>query len=183
MLRQAGVAFRAQPSAVDETAVKQALLAEGAGPAAIARTLAEMKAVQVSRACPGALVVGADQTLACEDRLFDKPPDLAAARAMLRALAGRSHELHSAATVACDGVPIWRHVETARLVMRPLSEDFLDWYIATADPAILGSVGAYRVEATGAHLFTRIEGDLYTVLGLPLLALLDLLRRHELVPA
>ncbi|MFZ5791410.1 MAG: Maf family protein [Pseudomonadota bacterium] len=183
LLENAGLAFAAEPAPVDEEEAKRALEAEGADAAAIAEALAELKARAVSRRHPGAFVIGADQVLDCDGRRFDKPADLAAARAQLLALRGRTHELVSAAVVVRDGKRLWHHVGRARLTMRPFSDAFLDRYLAQAGPAILGSVGAYQLEGLGAQLFARIEGDHFTILGLPLLPLLDFLRTHGLVPA
>jgi septum formation protein len=176
MLRDAGVAFETAPARIDEEAVKAGLLAEGAGAADIAETLAEMKALRGSARAPGALVLGADQTLGCEGRLFDKPESLAAARAQLQALRGRTHTLFSAAVIAQDGAPIWRSVDRASLTMRPFSDAFLDEYLAACGDAALSSVGCYHLEGLGAQLFSRVQGDFFTVLGLPLLAVLGFLR-------
>jgi septum formation protein len=127
-------------------------------------------------------VIGADQVLDLEGRLFDKPPDLAAARAHLRALSGKAHTLTSAVAVARDGAIVWRRVETARLQVRPLAPDFIDAYLAAAGDTVLRSVGAYEVEGLGAQLFAAIAGDHFTIQGLPLLALLDHLRQSGVVP-
>lgn len=178
MLEAAGVPFAVEPARIDEAALKGALLAEGAKPREVADALAEIKAVSVSRRFPHALTLGADQVLAADGRLFDKPADLAAAKAQLRALSGRRHELVSAAVLARGGEAIWRCAETARLDMRPLSEAFLQCYVEAAGEDILSCVGAYRLEGLGAQLFERIEGDYFTVLGLPLFAVLDSLRRQ-----
>lgn len=183
LLENAGLAFAAEAAPVDEDEAKRALEAEGSDAAAIAAALAELKARAVSRRHPGAFVIGADQVLDCDGRRFDKPADLAAARAQLLALRGRTHELVSAAVVVRDGRPLWHHVGRARLTMRPFSDVFLDRYLAEAGDAILGSVGAYQLEGRGAQLFARVEGDYFTILGLPLLPLLDFLRAHGLVPA
>lgn len=178
MLREAGLDVDVAAPGVDEDAVKRALGAEQAPADHVALTLAELKAVRVSRSRPGALVIGADQTLVCNGVLFDKPPDLAHARAQLQALRGKAHELVSAAVVARAGAPLWRETQRARLVMRPFSDAFLDRYLEQVGADALGSVGAYRIEGLGAQLFARVEGDLFTVLGLPLLPLLEFLRGH-----
>lgn len=176
LLADVGVPVIIDPADVDEGAVKLELLGRGAGPGAVAMALAELKALTVAARHPGALVIGCDQVLAAGDRLFDKPADMAAARAHLLALRGRPHMLISAVAVACDGVILWRHDEAAHLSMRDFSDAFLDAYLAVAGPAVLGSVGAYALEGTGAQLFERIAGDHFTIQGLPLLALLDFLR-------
>ena len=178
MLSNAGLDFSIEPSGVDEDEVKLSLTAERASAQDVATTLAEMKARRVSTRRPGALVIGADSTLSCEGRLYDKPPTLAAARAQLEALSGRTHELVSYVLVAKDGARLWHTTETGRLTMRPLSPGFLDAYLARAGEAVCASVGAYQLEGLGAHLFSRIDGDYFTVLGLPLLPLLVFLAEH-----
>jgi septum formation protein len=183
LLRNAGLAVTIDPAAVDEDAAKESLRAAGAGPAAAATSLAELKARKVSLRHPGALVLGADQMLDCEGTWFDKPADLVAARRQLLALRGRRHVLHSAAVAVEDGVRLWHHVGEAGLTMRPFSERFLDDYIEAAGVDLLGSVGAYRLEGLGVQLFAAIAGDHFTILGLPLLALLDFLRGRQMLAA
>lgn len=182
VLEGAGVPFETAVAGVDEDAVKAALLAEGSTPREVADALAELKAIRISRGRPD-LVVGADQTLELDGRLYDKVDTLDAARERLKALRGRTHRLHSAVVVAKEGAPIWREAATATLVMRDFSDAFLEGYLAAEGEAALGSVGCYRLEGPGAQLFSRIEGDYFAILGLPLLGLLDLLRRHEVLPA
>jgi septum formation protein len=176
LLRAAGVPVIVDSPGVDEAEVKLSLRAAGAPPGALTETLAEMKAQRVSRRHPGRIVIGADQVLACEGAWFDKPETLDAAAAQLRRLRGKRHELVSSVVALRDGTRLWHVTDTARLTMRAFGETFLETYLAQAGPAILDSVGAYRLEGPGAQLFSRIEGDYFTILGLPLLPLLDFLR-------
>ena len=182
LLRRAGLHLRAEPARVDESEVKASLRAEQADAAAAAETLAELKASKISLRAPGALVIGADQILDCEGRWFDKPPDRAAAVAHLRALGGKTHTLATAVCVVRDGVRIWHHREAPRLTMRPLDGVYIESYLDAAGPEVLETVGAYRLEDLGAQLFTKVSGDYFTILGLPLLPLLGFLREHG-VPA
>ncbi len=182
LLRAAGVNVEIVPAHADEEAVKNALKAEGATAAQCAETLAELKAVQVSQRYDNALVIGADQMLECEGAWFDKPADMAGARDHLVALCGKTHVLPTAVCVALNGARIWHHVATPRLTVRPYSDTFIDDYLKAAGAAVLSSVGAYQLEGLGAQLFSKIEGDFFTILGLPLLPLLAFLREHEVVP-
>lgn len=182
MLEAAGVTFEADVPRVDEEAVKACLRAEGRQPRAQADALAELKALSVARRRPG-FVIGADQMLALEGEVFDKPKDAAEAREQLLRLKGRTHELFTAAAVAHEGAVIWRHVDTPRLTMRTFSERFLDEYLVRGGQDVLASVGAYQLEGLGAQLFERVEGDYFSVLGLPLLPLLGFLREHRIIDA
>ncbi|MGF1609694.1 MAG: Maf family protein [Kiloniellales bacterium] len=182
LLKNAGLAFAQDAARVDESAVKAALLAEGASPARAAETLSELKAQRVSPRHAGALVVGADQMLECEGRWFDKAAERGEAAANLRALSGKTHRLVSAVCLVRDGARLWHHVAEARLTVRPLSDDFIAAYLDAIGDAALDSVGAYQIEGLGAQLFSRIEGDPFTIMGLPLLPLLDFLRNHRVVP-
>jgi septum formation protein len=182
VLDGAGVAYEATVAGVDEDAVKAGLLAEGASVRDIADALAELKAIKVSRGRPE-LVIGADQTLELEGRLYDKAETLGEARDRLKALRGKPHRLHSAVVVAKAGSPIWREVVTATLTMRDFSDDFLEDYLAAEGEQALGSVGCYRLEGPGAQLFSKIEGDYFAILGLPIFGLFDLLRRHGALSA
>jgi septum formation protein len=178
LLTNAGLAFDIKVPGVDEDEVKLSLVAQKADAAAIATTLADLKSARVSARFPEAFTIGGDSTLACEGRLFDKPPTLAAARQQLLALRGKTHQLVSSVVVAKGGARIWHHTEAARLTMRPFSESFLDAYLKEAGETVTTSVGAYRLESVGAHLFSKIEGDYFTILGLPLLPLLSFLAGH-----
>lgn len=182
VLGGAGVPYEIAVAGVDEDAMKAGLLAEGAGPRDVADALAELKAVKVSRSRDG-LVIGADQTLELAGMLYDKAVDLDEMRERLREFRGKTHLLHSAVVVAKDGAPIWREVVSAKLTMRDFSDAFLESYLVTEGPQALSSVGCYRLEGPGAQLFARIEGDYFTILGLPLMGLLDLLRQHKVIAA
>jgi septum formation protein len=181
LLRNAGIAFAAAPAAIDEDEIKAAFRAEGRQAAECATALAEAKAARVARRHPGSLVIGADQMLVCDGVWFDKPVDLAAARAQLVALRGKRHELISAICVVRDGERLWHFVDRSSLTMRDFSDEFLDDYLAAVGNAALGAVGAYHLEGLGVQLFARIEGGYFAILGLPLLPLLDFLRGHGVV--
>ncbi len=178
VLAAAGLRFAAEAAAVDEAAIKEGAQAEGIPAGEAAMLLAEAKAARIARRHPGALVIGADQMLVCEGRWFDKPPDMATARAQLLALRGRPHELMTAMVCWRGGQRIWQHLARPRLVMREFSEAFLDAYLAAEGEAVLGSVGAYRLEGPGIQLFASVEGEHSAILGLPLLPLLGFLRQH-----
>lgn len=181
VLRNVGVAFDIRPAHVDEDAVKDSLLAGGAPLRNVADALAELKAARISIAAPDALVLGADQVLAFEGELVSKCESLDEARNLLHRLRGKTHELISALVLAKGGSAIWRHVETARLTMRDFSDDFLNDYLAAEGEGLLKGVGCYRLEGRGPQLFERIEGDYFTILGLPLVPLLAALRQHGMV--
>jgi len=176
VLAAAAIPLEVLPADIDERAIEA-----GAGmksPGDIAIMLARAKACAVAARVPGRLALGADQTLALGARLFAKPADPAAARDQLKRLRGRTHELHSAVVLARDGAVLFEHCEIARLAMRDFSDRFLDSYIEAAGSAVTASVGGYQVERAGIQLFERIEGDHFTILGLPLLPLLHYLRRE-----
>jgi septum formation protein len=183
LLNAAGVAFDVVSPHVDEDAVKESLLAEKAPPRDIADALAGLKASKVSTSHPGALVIGADLVLVFEGELISKMPDLAAARALLKRLAGHKHELVGAVVLAKDGAVVWRHVTRAELTMRNFSDAFLDGYLARQGDAILSSVGCYFLEGEGAQLFSHITGDYFTILGLSMIPLLNALREFGALPA
>ena len=181
ILQHAGLEVEQRPSGVDEDMVKTSLRAEGADAAHVALTLADLKAQHISRQDGDAFVIGADQMLDCNGTWFDKPPDLAHARGHLEALRGKAHQLVTAAVVVRAGARIWQHVDRATLTMRPLSDDFIDRYLDAVGEEACTTVGAYRLEGRGAQLFSKIDGDFFTILGLPLLPLLDFLRGHGIV--
>jgi septum formation protein len=182
MLEAAGVAFEVDVPRVDEEAAKAGLRAEGMKPRDQALALAELKALSVSQVRAG-FVIGADQMLALEGEVFDKPKSAAEGRDHLLRLRGRTHELVTAVVLARDGAVIWRQVDTPRLTMRAFSDEFLEDYIARAGDGVLTSVGAYQLEGLGAQLFERVEGDYFSVLGLPLLPFLAFLREQRVVGA
>lgn len=179
ILAAAGLRFETHPARIDERAVEAQ--ADFPAPPAAARLLARAKAQDVSRERPGQLVLGADQTLARGDVRMSKPPDRAGAAAQLRDLRGRSHQLHSALALVCDGTVLFEHVDTAHLTMRDFTDRFIELYLDLVGDAALASVGAYQLEGIGIHLFERVDGDYFTILGLPLLPLLAWLRDHEYV--
>ena len=181
MLQAAGVEIEIIPARVDEDELKLSLKQQGADPETAAIALAELKALQVSRSRPGRLVLGADQMLDCDGAWFDKPEDRAAARDQLLTLRGKTHRLTSAAVLARDGQRIWHHAAAAQLTMRAFTDTFLEFYLDQAGEAVLGSVGAYQLEGLGAQLFQKIDGDFFTILGLPLLPVLDILREQNVL--
>jgi septum formation protein len=181
LLEAAGVPFRVVPADVDEAALKRDL-GPGAAPAAVAEVLAAAKAEAVSRTSPRSLVIGADQVLALGDMLLDKPAGMAAARAQLRALRGSMHRLFSAVALAEGGRSVWTTVDSASLTMRQFSDPFLERYVAECGEGLSRSVGAYEIEGRGIQLFERVEGDQFTIIGLPLLPLLAELRARGAMP-
>lgn len=181
LLEAAGIPVEVIRPSVDERAIEADFLAMGGPPSGVAAALAEAKALSVSPAEPGRIVLSADQMLICEGRPFHKPEDVAAARRQLALLAGRRHELTSAFVLARDGQIIGRGTSSAALVMRALTPAFIDLYIAQAGPAATASVGGYQLEGLGIHLFERVDGDHFTILGLPVLGLLAALRGLDLL--
>jgi len=183
MLQAAGVDVEPCAALVDERSIKDALLSTAAKPRDIADALAEAKAVKVSRKMRDRLVLGCDQLLvSAEGHVFDKPETPDDARAHLARLSGNAHRLISAAVMCEAGEPVWRVVDTATMTMRPLSNDFIDQYVALYWDQIRHCVGCYRIEAEGAQLFTSVSGSQFTVIGLPLLPVLDYLRIRGLLP-
>jgi septum formation protein len=185
MLAAAGIAFTVEAADVDEPAIRKTLLAAGsaATPPQIADALARAKAEDVSQRHKGSLVIGGDQVLALGTELLTKAKDEATARATLKKLRGKTHELHSAVALAADGKVLWTHTGTARLKMRDFSDAFLEEYLTRAGDRIGQSVGAYELEGLGVQLFDKIEGDYFTILGLPLLPLLAELRAQGMIAA
>ena len=181
MLRSAGVDVTTEPARIDEDSIKDAMLSEGAPPRDVADKLAEMKALRISSRNAGKLVLGADQVLVHQDKLLSKVNDLNSARSQLLSLKGDRHKLISAAVIALDGQPIWRHVGQATLHMRPFTDDFLDEYLSAIGDLALTSVGCYHLEGRGAQLFSRVDGDYFTILGLPLLEVLGFLRARDVL--
>jgi septum formation protein len=176
LLEAAGIPVVAHTADIDERRLETEV--SSLQTAEIAALLARAKALSVAKSFPGRLVLGADQILTFEGQRFAKPVNRVAARAQLRAFAGRTHELHSAVAVVQDEATLFQRADTARLTMRSFSDEFLDSYLDAAGDAVTASVGAYQLEGPGIQLFERIEGDYFTVLGLPLLPTLDFLRRH-----
>jgi septum formation protein len=179
LLKNAGIAFEAIPADIDERALQER--SGLTAPGDVAALLAEQKAAYVSLRHPGRYVVGADQTLSLGQKLFNKPEGREAAAEQLLALAGQTHELHSAIAVACDGATLFSKITVAHMTMRPLDRAAIDIYLDAAGDAVTTSVGAYQLEGLGVHLFELIEGDHFTILGLPLLPLLKFLRGEKML--
>jgi len=175
MLTRAGLVFRVMPARVDEDSIKASLIAEGAPARDIADALAEMKAARISAKHPEAVVIGSDQVLEFEGQILSKPADMDQARHQLQQLRGNKHMLFSAAVIYQNGAPLWRHIGVARLWMRAFSDTYLDGYLDRMGPAAMTSVGGYWIEEEGARLFSRIEGDTFTILGMPLIEVLNYL--------
>jgi septum formation protein len=178
MLAQAGLAFEVEPAAVDEESLKASLRAEGETAQAAATALAQLKAERISARVPDAVVIGADQILVAPERWFDKPRDRAEAAEQLRQLRGRAHELATAAVVVRGGQRLWHAVATPKLTMRGFSDEALEAHLDAMGEAVTSTVGGYAIEGPGVGLFTKIEGDYFAILGLPLLPLLGFLRQH-----
>lgn len=183
LLANAGVQIETLPARIDEDAIRVGLAAEQATPRDVADTLAEMKARKVAERNPDALVIGCDQVLEFQRSVWGKPDTADAAVAQLRALRGQTHRLLSAVVVYDGREPVWRHVAEVRLTMRPFSDAFLEGYITRNWPDVQDSVGAYKLEEEGVRLFSAIEGDYFTVLGLPLLPLLNYLGQRGFIPS
>lgn len=178
ILENAGVDFEAIPASIDERAVEAPLEGSGATPEDIALVLAEAKALDVSERNPGALVIGSDQTLSLDDTVFHKPADMEGARRHLLKLSGKAHHLNSAVVLVRDGETLWRHVGVARLTMRHLDPAFIGRHLSHVGDKALSSVGAYQIEGQGIQLFEQVDGDYFTIVGLPLIPLLAALRHR-----
>jgi septum formation protein len=181
LLRAAGVDFVVAPADIDEPALTRRLIAHGADGPAIAGALAEEKATHVSRQRPGEIVLGGDSVLELDTEILGKSRDLEALRALLLRMSGRPHRLISAAALARDGQVRWRHTSVSRMTVRPLSDAFIEAYLAREGEKLLGSVGGYHFEGFGAQLFEKVEGDYFSILGLPLLEVLAALRAEGLL--
>jgi septum formation protein len=181
LLREAGVRFGVRPADVDESQTKKELLERNRPHEELADSLALLKAVSVSKVSPHAHVLGCDQVLSCEGRLFDKAHDVSEAREALNALRGRPHTLITSCALARDGKALWQYQEHAVLFMRAFSDEFLESYLRNEGRSILGSVGCYQYESRGAQLFDQVKGDYFTILGLPLLPVLAALRREGIL--
>ena len=181
LMEHAGLRFESVAADIDERAIEAPLEASGAGPDAIALVLAKAKAVAVSAANVGALVIGSDQTMSLGSRVFHKPRDIAEAETHLQALSGKTHRLNSAVAIARDGDILWEHLSHAELTMRDLDYSFIHRHIGRVGDKALLSVGAYQLEGEGIQLFSGIEGDYFTILGLPMLPLLAQLRALEAI--
>jgi septum formation protein len=181
LLQAAGLAASVDPADLDEAAVKTSMAGDGRSAENTALALAVLKAQAVSLRHSGALVIGGDQILDCEGRWFDKPQDMDQARSHLEALRGRRHSLATAVAVVRDGAPLWTHAESVHLTMRAFSPEFLESYLAMAGDDVCSTVGAYRLEEHGVQLFEAIDGDHFTILGLPLLPILSYLREQGIV--
>ena len=175
LMHDAGIEFEVITKPVDEAAIKDAMLAESARLQDIADALAEAKSLRVSRIEPG-LVIGADQIMVMDGQLFDKPKDIDAARERLKLMRGKTHYLVGAVVISENGSPVWRHLAKTKLTMRDFSDGFLEDYLKVEGELVTKSVGAYRFEGLGAQLFSHVEGDFFSILGLSLLPVMDYLR-------
>ena len=177
ILTDAGIEFEVVTRPVDEDSIKSSMLAERSRLRDIADALAEAKSVRVSAQIEG-LVIGADQIMVMDDRLFDKPKDMMEAKSRLMSMRGKTHYLIGAVVICENGIPVWRHLSKTKLTMRDFTDSFLDKYLAAEGDALLQSVGAYRFEGRGSQLFSNVEGDFFSILGLSLLPVMDYLRQR-----
>lgn len=178
MLERAGVAVEVRPATIDEAGLKASLRADKTPPRDIADFLADAKARSVALSCPDRLVIGADQILVCDDIVLSKAKTREQATETLRSLSGKTHSLLSAAVIYSENQAVWRHISSAQMTVRPISSDFIDGYLDRMGDDAFWSVGAYQLEGLGAQLFEKVGGDYFTVLGLPLLPMLDFFRRY-----
>lgn len=183
LLKNAGVSFISDAAKIDERAIEEPLQNSGVTPEDVAMILAEAKAQDVSARHKGAVVIGSDQTLSLQDRVFHKPVDMEDARRHLLAMSGKTHQLNSAVSLAINGETVWRHISVARMTMRELSPAFIGRHFARVGDSVLSSVGAYQFEGEGVQLFDKIDGDYFTIVGLPLLPLLKELRARGAIDA
>lgn len=183
LLQNTGLSVTAHPARIDEDSIRASLAAENAKPRDVADTLAELKARKIADRNPAALVLGCDQILVLGDKIFAKPTSPDDARHQLQTLRNQTHHLHSAIVLYQEAKPVWRHLATAKLTMRPVSDAFLDDYLTRNWPAIQHSVGAYLLESEGIRLFSAIEGDYFAILGLPMLPLLNYLTLRGFIPS
>ena len=181
LLKNAGIEFTTASASIDERVIEQPLLEANLGPADIAQVLAEAKAMDVSTRNPNALIIGCDQTLSMNDNMFHKPADMKQARQHLLVISGKTHQLNSAVAFVYNQQTIWRHLSIANMTMRKLSPEYIGRYLAQAGQSVLSSVGAYQLEGTGVQLFAQIEGDYFTIIGLPLIPTLSELRSLEII--
>jgi septum formation protein len=181
LLTNACVPFTAEDAQVDERAIEEPLQAAGAAPSMVALELAKAKALEVSARRKGALVLGSDQTLSLDGTLFHKPDGIAGAKRHLQALSAKTHQLNSGVALALDGTIVWEHISIARLTMRKLSDEFIDQHLRRVGERVLSSVGAYQYEGEGVQLFEAINGDYFTIIGLPLLPVLKELRQRGVI--
>ena len=182
LMTDAGLNFEVIAKAVDESAIKDAMLADSARLRDIADALAEAKSMRVSRVEPG-LVIGADQIMVMDDQLFDKPKDIDEARERLKLMRGKTHYLMGAVVICENGAPVWRYMARTKLKMRDFSDAFLEDYLVKEGEQVTKSVGAYRFEGLGAQLFSHVEGDFFSILGLSLLPVMDYLRTRGAIPS
>lgn len=181
MLDKAGIAVTAEPARIDERAVEAAIEGSGVSPGDVATILAEAKAIEVSQRFPGAWVIGSDQTLSIEGEILHKAEDMEEGRRRLLRLSGRTHQLDSAVVLARDGQAVWRHVARADMTMRALTPEEIGRYLARAGSVVLKSVGVYQIEGLGIRLFDKVDGDHFTIVGLPLLPLIAALRARDVL--
>lgn len=181
LLSNAGLQFIAHPAKVDERAIEETIKQSGATPDDIALILAQAKAADVSQNYPDHIIIGSDQTLSLDDEMFHKPENMEDARRRLLKLSGKTHSLNSAIAIVKNGETLWQHVSVAHLTMRELSPEYIGRHLAAAGEDVLTSVGAYQLEKHGVHLFEKIEGDFFTIIGLPMLPLLNKLRELDAI--